>query len=91
MSKSDSCNRSRRSEVEVSYGGIGKRLAELYFVHRPEGRNTLYQADTQRYEEVRQVTTSAGIHAMRRHGSHTSAGEEMNQANDGWAFTNSIV
>lgn len=43
-------------------GSSGKRLAELYFIHRPEGWNTLYRADTQRYEEVRHVATGEPIY-----------------------------
>ena len=43
-------------------GSSGKRLAELYFVHRPEGWNTLYRADTQRYEEVRHAATGDPIY-----------------------------
>lgn len=43
-------------------GSSSKRLAELYFVHRPEGWNTLYRADTQRYEEVRHVGTGEPIY-----------------------------
>lgn len=39
-------------------GSSGKPLAELFFIHRPEGWNTLYRADTQRYEEVRHVGTN---------------------------------
>ena len=45
-----------------SKGSSGQRLAELYFVHRPEGWNTLYRADTQRYEEVRHLTTGEPIY-----------------------------
>jgi hypothetical protein len=36
-------------------GSSSKRVGELVFVHRPEGWNTIYRADTKRYEEVRHV------------------------------------
>jgi hypothetical protein len=42
--------------------GSGKPLDDLYFIHRPEGWNKLYRADTQRYEEVRHVATNEPLY-----------------------------
>lgn len=43
-------------------GSSGKPIAELYFVHRPEGWNTLYRADTGKYEEVRHLVTNEPLY-----------------------------
>jgi hypothetical protein len=51
-----------RGPTTVLFGGFegssGNLLGELYFIHRPEGWNKLFRADTQRYEEVRHVATN---------------------------------
>jgi hypothetical protein len=43
-------------------GSSGKELGEFVFVHRPEGWNTLYRADTGKYEEVRHVNTNEPLY-----------------------------
>ena len=43
-------------------GSSRQPVAELYFVYRPEGWNTLYRADTQRYEEVCHVGTGEPLY-----------------------------
>ena len=43
-------------------GGSSKPVAELIFVHRPEGWNALYRADTGQYEQVRQVITGEPLY-----------------------------
>ena len=49
-------------------GSSGQPLAELYFVYRPEGWNTLYRADTKRYEEVRHVNTGEPLYRSADYG-----------------------
>jgi hypothetical protein len=39
-----------------------KPVGELVFVYRPEGWNTLYRADTKRYEEVRHVPSGEPLY-----------------------------
>jgi hypothetical protein len=40
----------------------GKPLGELVFIHRPEGWNTLFRADTGRYERVRHVQSNEPLY-----------------------------
>jgi hypothetical protein len=53
-------------------GRSSRPLAELYFVYRPEGWNTLYRADTNRYEEVRHVGTGEPLYRSADYGPLTA-------------------
>src|SRR5207244_616318 len=43
-------------------GGSGRALVELVFIHRPEGWNTVFRADTNSWEEVVHVHTGKQLY-----------------------------
>jgi hypothetical protein len=43
-------------------GSSGKALAEMVFIYRPEGWNTLYRADTNSWEEVAHAKTGKALY-----------------------------